>query len=296
MRLEVRYSGPTPDRGRMSAVDLGPAILGLGEMVGQASRVLYGDDTRVRVEVQANPKQASFGIEFFAVAVGPELLPLLGLQDLAAIAAILGFSGGSAVATVKGLVWLVRWIRGRKINKVEKVGDQIEITINDESTNITVNEYKVFVNSEVRRGLKAVVSPLEQEGFERVSVQSENDPPQVIEKGESEIFARIPLPEEEISVDRSTAILEIVSPSFRDSYKWRFAQGGTTFFVDILDEKFLAEVAKHSELFGAGDALKVELEIRATRTEDGFGFDRKIIRVLEHIRSEGRGGVQIPLV
>ncbi|MDP3910741.1 MAG: hypothetical protein Q8Q14_10150 [Gemmatimonadales bacterium] len=295
MKLKVRYQGREPDRGRMSATELGPAILGIGEMVGQASRILFGDQARVRVEVQAEPQHASFGIEFFAVAPGAGLVPPLSLQDLAAIAAILGFGGGTAVATARGLVWLVRWLRGRKIDKVEKVGDDIRITINDQSTNITVNEYRVFVNPQVRKGLKAVVAPLEQEGFDSVSIEPETQPPQVIEKSEREFFARIPLPEEEISVDRSTAILEVVAPAFREGYKWRFAQGGETFFAAILDEKFLGEVAQHQELFGSGDALKVEMEIRTTRTEDGFDFERRIVHVVEHIRSEGRGG-QLPLV
>lgn len=53
MRLNVRYRGPDVDRGRMSALELGPAIFGMGQMVGRTSRVLYGDEIRVKVEVRA---------------------------------------------------------------------------------------------------------------------------------------------------------------------------------------------------------------------------------------------------
>ncbi len=264
------------------------------EMVGQASRILYGDDTRVRVEVQARPRQASFGLEFYCVsAAAPQLIPALTLDQLANIAVILGFGSGM----VGGVIRLVRWLNGRNIDRVEKDGDEINITIKDESINITTNEYRVFVNPEVRKGLKALVAPLDQEGFESVDIQAANAPPQQITKAERGAFSRIPLPEEEISVDRSTAILEVVAPSFRQGLKWRFAQGGGfTFFADIVDERFLADVARHTELFGSGDALRVELEIRTVRTEDGFGFERKIVRVIEHIPAVGRGGGQLPLV
>ena len=65
MRLNVRYRGLDVDQGRMSALELGPAIFAVGQMVGRTSRVLYGDEARVKVEVRADFEHGSFGIDFF---------------------------------------------------------------------------------------------------------------------------------------------------------------------------------------------------------------------------------------
>jgi hypothetical protein len=167
----------------MSALDIGPAILGLGQMVGETSRILYGDQTRVRVEVKADFEHASFGIEFFAVANPADLTPPLTLEQLAAIATVLGFMGATVF---KGLIGLLKWQRGRKVDKVERVGDEIRIEIEGDSNTVTVNEYKVFVDPEIRKALKAVVSPLSRDEVDKLSIQADSHPPSEIAKVERE--------------------------------------------------------------------------------------------------------------
>lgn len=85
----------------------------------------------------------------------------------------------------------------------------------------------------------------------------------------------------------------MIAPAFRDNYKWRFSQGAGTFFADIKDEVFLADVARHREEFGSGDALRAEVEVRTTREPEGLTFSHTILRVMEHIR--GGTSRQIPL-
>lgn len=296
IKLDVCYCGSDPDRGRMSALEIGPAIFGIGQMVGQASRILYGDDTRVRVEVQADFKHASFGIELFAVATPGDLLSSLTVEQLAAIAAILGFSVGAAKGAAKGLLGLLRWQRGRRIERVERIGDEIHMTVQDQSVNVTVNEYKVFIDPDVRRGLKSVIAPLERDGVDQLSIKAGVESPTIIEKGERESLASAPLPEEEVSLDTATAILEVISPVFREGNKWRFAQGGPPFWAGIEDEAFLERVARHGISFGRGDALKVRMEIRTTRSGGELAFERRIVEVVDHIQGPGDGGNQIPLL
>jgi hypothetical protein len=283
MRLSVKYSGYEADRGRMSALDLGPAIFGVGEIFGQASRILYNDDARVRIEVRADFAHASFGIEFIAVSA----TGLAGLtwQQLSNIATVLGIGGG-AVGAVRGAIGLYRWQRGREIDSVERVGDQMRLTINDQSVNVAINEYQIFVNPEVRKGFKALVEPMEREGIERVSIQADDQPEEVIQRQERASFLEPPLPEGALSVDRSTAILEIISISFREGNKWRFAQGGSAFHAEILDEEFLAKVRAQRELFGAGDALRVEMQIETKREGGQLKYERRINHEIEHLRAD----------
>lgn len=294
MKLDVKYRGRDVDSGRMAAVDLGPAIFAVGEIFGAAAREIYKDEARIRVEVQADLQHSSFGIEFFAVAIPGGLVPQLTLQDLANVAAILGFAGGTTVAGVMGVTRLIRWVRGRKIDRAEPVGDRIKITINDESTNVTINEYRIFVNPEVRKGFKNLTAPLERPGIDEVVIEPEGLPPERIVRDERASFQNIPSPEEEVDVANVTAVLEIVQPALRGEYMWRFAQGNETFQADVADEAFLKRVAAR-EPFAAGDALRVEMEVRTVRTADGWRYQRTVTRVTHHFPNIPGGG-QLPLI
>ena len=95
MRLNVRYRGLDVDRGRMGALELGPAIFGVGQMVGRTSRVLYGDEARVKVEVRADFEHASFGIDFVARSTAQGLMPPLTMEDLKNISIVLGLVAGT---------------------------------------------------------------------------------------------------------------------------------------------------------------------------------------------------------
>lgn len=296
MKLEFHYRGLDVDRGRMSATDLGPAIFGIGKAFGETSRLLYGDDTRIRVDVRADFEHASFGIEFVAVALPPGLLPALTLSDLANVATILGFLGASGFAAVKGVLWVVRQQAGRKVVSTAREGDTMNITFEGNVTiNITINEYKAFVDPVVRDGLRAIVAPLAKEGIDSVDIQADDAPVVSVVKREVPHFSASALPDEEVSSDVGRAVLEVVSPVFREGNSWKFAQGGVTFWAKVDDSTFLAEVGRHGKTFGRGDALVVELETRTTRVDGVLKFERRVLRVLDHIHGEP-GGDQLDLV
>lgn len=288
LRLNVRYKGIDVQRGRMSALDLGPAILGVGQMVGRASRALYGDEARVRVDVRADFEHASFGIEFYAVSAVDGLLPALTLDQLAQLATILGFSGGVAAGGIKGLVWLFRQLRGQEIQKVEIHGDVTVIHVEGDSYEISVQEYKALKDPKVREGFKGLVEPMESEGVDEVEVGVEDKEPVRIQRDERRYFDVPSLPEEEISTDVSRRVVEVVAPTFREENKWRFAEGEATYFAEIVDDRFLDKVNRHDITFGKGDALMVEMETRTSRIDEQLTYDRKILEVLKHIKpSEG---------
>lgn len=279
----------------MNALDLGPAIFGVGEMIGQASRILYNDSTRVKVEVRADLEHASFGIEFIAVSASG--IGGLTWEQLAAITVLLGFGGKAVENTFKGVknvAGLLRWQRGRAIDQTERVEDDVRLTINDESVNVPVTVYNIFINPEVRKGFKALVDPMENEGVDSVSIQAEDAAPEKIERFERSSFQEPPLPERLLGVFRSMAILEIVSISFREGHKWRFAQGGNDFFAEILDHQYLRTMRTQHEQFAAGDALVVEMEIETKREGSSLRYERRITKVFQHIHNEA-GGDQLPL-
>lgn len=292
MRLRVKYEGLAADRGRMNALDLGPAIFGLAEMYSAASRHLYKDDSGLRVDVRADFEHASFGIEFLAVS--PAGIGGLTWEQLAHIGGVLGIVGNGLVFSVAALL---KWQRGRAVDRVEQLpGGDVKISIHDESQVVHGNVYNIFTDTKVRAGFKALVDPMKREGVDTVSFQQEKEAPVSIDQSEREAFSEPPLPQTVVSLDESTAILEIVSISFREGNKWRFSQGDMgSFHADILDESFLARVASKQQAFASGDALRVRLQIETTRESGQLRYTRRILEVLEYLSGEGDNG-QLPLV
>ena len=184
----------------------------------------------------------------------------------------------------RGIVWLVRELRGRKIDKVEVEGDQTNIHVEGDVYNVTINEYKVFQDPGVREGLRAIVDPMKSEGVERLEIGVEGQEPLSISRGEREYFHVSALPEEEVSVDESLRVVEVISPAFREENKWRFAEGGATYYAEIVDEEFLGRVQRHEITFGQGDALHVRMNTRTSLIDNHFTYERRIIEVLRHIK------------
>lgn len=290
MKVTVRFIGPDPDRGRMNAIELGPAIFGLGRMFSRASKILYGDDARVTLEVRADFERASFGIEFIAVAVQlGEVFADLSREDLRLILDVLGITGSG------GLLAILFWLQGRKVDKIEKTGDQVSLTVHDESLTVNINEYQLLSDSDVREASQALVAPMDREGVEAVEMTAEDESPKQIKRAQREYFRRYSLPDEEVSVDRSTAILEVIGPVFREGNRWRFAQGEQDFHAEIVDESFLERVSRHEYVFGRGDALRVRLEIETRREGDKLRFDRRVLEVLEVMTVQQASQLRLPV-
>jgi hypothetical protein len=88
--------------------------------------------------------------------------------------------------------------------------------------------------------------------------------PGTVAGSELPAFDSYPLPEDEVSLDMHTGIVEVISPVFREGNKWKFAQGTATFWAEVADKEFLDNVARHGIVFGQGDALRVQMEVRTT--------------------------------
>ena len=284
MQLHVRYKGEQVDRGRMGAVELGTAILGFGEVVGEVARIAYGEDTVIRTEVSADFANASFGIEFFVTAHELGLFEDSGsLKDLLKI--IFG-TGGGIVGGLVGLTKLFRMIGGRSPKQIEKTKDGNVTIIQGDQQNITVTPevFQAFRNNRVADGLKGVVAPLSDDGAESVEFIEDGTVHERIEKDEKPLFTRPTLPDEIVSEHESETVLEVVSLSFREGNKWRFAEGtDVSYWAAIIDEDFLGRVNAGQELFGKGHLLHVRLRTTITRSGSQVDASRVITSVIRHI-------------
>lgn len=186
-----------------------------------------------------------------------------------------------------GVLGLIKRLAGKRITSVVREGDVYIISVeNSENLQVTVNVFKVFADPGVREGLEKVVAPLHRPGIDTLQFRRKADPPVTVEKKEAKYFENVVLPEKQIGVDSGTAILEVVSPVFREDNSWRFAQGGTSFWAKVADPDFRSRVARRRTTFGTGDALRVDLETRTTRQGGALKATRTITKVHEHIQAE----------
>jgi hypothetical protein len=113
-----------------------------------------------------------------------------------------------------------------------------------------------------------------------------------LEKADAPSFAPPPRPEdpellseqvlEDVYLEVLTAELEKGS-----ARKWRFRGIGSNFSAPIEDPAFMARVARHEVVFGAGDQLRVRVEIVQRRASTGAKIKetRRITKVHEWIKA-----------
>lgn len=225
--VRLTYDGPALQAHTMDGRLLAPALLAFGDLCEQAAQALYGDGARVRVEVRASFKTGSFGID---LSVSQQLTQQImawlacGVATAAANAKTLLEAIGLAGA---GLIGLLRWLRGRRINRVDDAPDgKRRITVDDGDA-IEVEERVIVLlqRHSVRESLYRVVQPPEREGNERLAMGDDRAIGVVIERSEAAYF-QVPPPEDAILLEEvRTIAFSIVSLSFREDNKWRLYDG-----------------------------------------------------------------------
>ena len=288
MQLHVRYMGEHVERGRMGAVELGAAILGFGEVVGEVARVAYGEDAVIRTEVSADFANASFGIEFFVTAHDVGLF-----SETASVTDILTLIFGSAVGGAVGLTQLFRWMRGKSPTRIQSPENgNVTVIHGDQQNTILVRQVVMtaYRSNRVADGVKGIVAPLSDDGAEAVEFSQDGTVRERIERSEKRLFTRPSLPDEIVLEQEHETVLEVVSLSFREGNKWRFAEGDVSYWAAIADAEFLARVAAGKVLFGKGYLLRVRLHTTLTRSGSQLDASRVIKLVLEHIPPPIAGG------
>lgn len=299
--FNVLYDGPALANSEMDVRELAPALLALGALLEEANSVINDGRAQVAVQVKATFKTGCFGIELDvlqsflqhahnlfsneSVASAKELLEWLGLvQD----------NAGKLIAGGGGLLWLIKKIRGRKLNQVTLLDTgKVRIVMDDEAFETEENVLKLYRQFKVRQALEGVLKPLEAEGIDTFAVTNLKQTDRFIEINKSErSFFKTPEPESEALADDEFEVnLQIVSVSFQEGNKWRFSDGASVFYADMLDDSFASQIAASATSFTKGDILKVRLRRIQSIVGDQFKTDCAVLKVLEHRKAMS----QIPM-
>jgi hypothetical protein len=284
--LTITYEGAPVDDGQMDAAVLGGALLALADLLAASNRALNGDRSVININVKADFKRGSFGIEGDVVqrmtdAVGTivPMLPMVGMAHLRTASEIVKtiFKVGN------GLVDTVKRFSGKEVVKQTPVTENgtVNVELRDSpnaTVNVTVNvpqdTMTLYESPAARLALQRAVAPLQLPGMRDVKAEENGQELVVVEASEVEAF-RVPpdLGDERKQVydDVTTATFEVVALSFYSSRSWKLARPGEggkdPIAVTIEDKDFLERI--DDERFERGLALKVTMRTTVKKKKDG---------------------------
>lgn len=290
VHFSIKYDGPALADHQMDVRELAPALIALSGLLEEASQAAFPESSEVRVQVKGNFKGGSFGVDFIALqTISQQIVTMLtgpqasAAANLSGILQGLGLIGGGTF----GLIGLIKWLNGRKPTSVIKQGDaeiyEIRTTEEIETFEVDLITARLYRSRVVRQSLAKVLKPLERDGIDVFATGLNGVTQNVVTK--AELHAFIDSAQEADIVSDATSegvLLQIESAVFKDGNKWRFHDGATAFFAEIVDEGFLARIQSGAERFGKGDVLVVDLRRVQMITDNGLKLDYKVERVREH--------------
>lgn len=295
--FHVLYDGPALVNHEMSVRDLAPALLALGDMLDEANSALNDARAKVTVQVRASFKTGCFGIELDVVqSLIQQAHSLFGNESIASAKELLEWVGlvctGTGTAVVSLLKFL-KWLRGRKIKLVTLLENgNMKVMVGEDSIEVEEKVIALYRRTKLRQALEDVLKPLDKDGIDEFAVtdKAQSERFLVIKKNEVGHF-KAPIPEpEKLGEEEVIMNLQLVTVAFREDNKWRFSDGSSTFYAQVLDQEFLNQV-QSNEPFAKGDILKARLNRIQLLSGEDMKTEYRLLQVLEHRRS----GVQLPI-
>ena len=242
--VRVQYDGGEAEHGRMSAADLGGAMIGMADMVAGASGIVIGDDAHVRARVRTDFGGNSFLVVFEIVSLTADLL-----SSAESVVSLLGLSENS-----NGLIQTLQWIRGRRITAVRRSqagdpGASMTIHIGEDARELTVSDVRALRDERTVRGIVGVMKPLVEGNAAKVAIGTGDGTDSVatgsdlaIEQEEAAYLQEPTFPDDEVVTKTYEMILTVVVPVLTGDYVWRFEWSGNKLTARMLDSEFVNRI------------------------------------------------------
>lgn len=286
--FRLTYDGPGLREHEIDVGDLAASLIAVGQMVKSANRAINGDRLDVRVKVRSTG-DGSFWVEIAVYGKGMwgAIADLVTGKDVDAVLKLLQIMGlvcvGGKMATM-GAIAVIREIRGRRIRRVERKGDSVEIEVED-GTVIEAEELtsRVVLDPPFRAALERVaVEPLLTEGIDECII-SGTGVSERITREDARSFVAPSTSENTIFENLFPKVFSIDTLSFKPGKKWRLSDGhGRSTLVDVEDQDFIGRVERSEVRFAKGDLLYCDVRETARETPRGLKAEYAIVRVREH--------------
>jgi len=294
--FRITYDGPALQASQMDVRELAPALLAVGDLLSAATRVLCGDKVKPQVNVKGSFKTGSFGIDLvLSTDILAKVRDFFASDTAAAIAnaaTILASLGLLRRSGRKGLLQAIKWIRGRRVQRVDMREDSAILHIDDDQLEIELNVLALLRDIAVREATERMLEPLSRDGIDIFYAGVDAHVSEKITSSEVGWY-KAPKAEDELLVDETRKmVFSIVSLAFKEDNKWRLHDGNSTISASIADEDFQHRVDTNQVNFAKGDVLVCDVRVRQWQSQSGAKTEYEVVRVIEH-RTAARQ-IQLP--
>lgn len=281
VEFSISYDAPEGEYAehQIDAKNLANAILGMHDLITEATNVISNGSAEVKLKVSAPVEEGSVIVSFIAFATSPEALTVLSY---------LGFATPIAAVTGGSLVALIQKLNNRKITNVTIEGDCNDATITVDGEKMVVDKRlaKLAVSPKARDALSSVIkAPLQSIKNSTFKViGAENEAVFEIHKDATESFS--PLPKgslEDQTVESFNTTVSFSQVNFSSPHGWKMllpGQGEKS--VTLRDDNFIAKVNASQATFKKEDLYEVEVELKSTIRPTRSTHEYSIIKVVRH--------------
>ncbi len=287
--LTLVFDGPAVENGEIDVQELAPALLAMGELIQSANHEINGDRAQISVKVRATA-EGSFEVDLSLLQSLMENTKALfdfaadhkdGIAAANDLADLLFKVVGGTLATGGGLFAVIKFLRGRKPDKIEEKGGDVHIHIGDTYFVTNKQTIQLAESITVREQAKKAIASLSEDGIDKIKVKRSEHTDLEVTKGEVGYF-EYEQTEEELADETRTMTLQIINLSFKEDNKWRVTDGGDPFNATIEDTDFLNQIANNEIAFSRGDYLVCIVREKQFSTAKGLKKERSIIEVQDH--------------
>lgn len=280
-------------------------IIGMDRLLTNATRALYGYLVDPEVDVRRKDKAGAYEIDLgFRSNFGMARRAWLSGQSRyenpqpAAVMRALGWyqkdlaePGEAEVeeGTQTGLVPLLLAMDGREPDRIDLVGDKVDIEAGDQLWHITNDAYRLWRHIEVRRGLAEIAKALASAEVSRMIITDRNESAELCRLDARAVSAlAMPEPRDVLLVDETrTMALALAAPVFCNDRFWTFVDGAQTIRARMCDKAFLNIIDNGVFALKPGEILVVNMHVTTVQTPEGLKSTYDIVRVVDH-RKPGR--------
>jgi hypothetical protein len=244
VRTTIRYDGPALATHEMDVQDLAPALLALADIIQIANKKFNGTEANIKVLVNADVEQRCFMIDVSLVqSFLDQAKGFLGTDHVKTaydIAQWVGLLGGGAA----GLFQLLKFLRNsRKSDAPVQIqnggGGNVIITGNGNTIVVPQQTYQLAQDPRVVEKAKAVLRPLQNEGYETLAFLADNNEVFEVTKSEAEAIDALSseplskIPTESVSQIRGE--VRIKSAQYEGGAQWALLWNGRAINAEMVD-------------------------------------------------------------
>lgn len=294
--FDVSFKGLLRSGATSEDLSVSESVVGIDTILTASAMELYGRLVEAEIDVRRNPGSDLFEVDYgFGINLGmarraalsgnallmnPQpmiVLDALGLRkhDLADPQ-----QSDEEDGTLPGLFQLLIALGGREIDRVDLLGDVVDINCGRDVFHMSYTTYRLLRNRGVRRAISAFGDALKNTKLQRIVFTSRTTGEVIVELDSRHILS-LAMPEEKdvLLIDEvRTMALSLAGPVAGADDTWTFSTGSQMINIRMLDANFQALVDNGVFSLYPGDILIANVRIVARQTAEGLTSEYTILK------------------